>query len=1527
MESAVARLKRLHSLSAPGASDATEPTRLSHPRALEEGPSQLRPVCMEVNGHSFETIDSALGESLSEADVPKQKASIPSSSSAQRQMVNCDWHRDKISVETQQMAPVTTSKLGKQRGRPPDLENGVHFTISDHHDISKRNQYELLPKPVVEKRIKKEETQNKKSRSAITSEAMRASWARRRKNNLGISQQAPLTGKSTKQKNHEDLAEQFRTNGMEANVHGPQRQLFKGQHAIRSGSGYRLPVTAFGRHSATGGSKNHNTVDDPPLICKGDTCLIEVFRTCVLPTAVASIDHYRDTLLSLESLQAICKQVVKDTMNEKFVQFLRQCEYKLDRPQKKLIRKYVKQGFAAAAEAAIEDNRKRIFKAQSTMQKSQTESNALFTTNEAKEYYHGHITIVGPPSLYEQESNHGHIDHENALDIQNMNNQSGKAGETEYSEAVDEPGQTGPADRSNVAQPSSDEQSVVHGRGSEPLCDSSFELALGSQRVSVQGKQKIFDSGSSRRTQAVEPSVNERLRKVTSANWDSTLYRHYGPRPLSLWQSLHPSLLKLQTAFDPELELAMARAAFTEAGFNRPYKSLTRGHVDFIEEECLSILHTLDRQDQMLGNHYPAETSELYQLIKTRLGNPSLEKLSFIVNAVSSGSKPLATSRKKKSVRAFLVDLVNGSIPFYAQPKVAKPESRVEPKVLGSEAALHSLLRNRESGMEGRRYSIVNKSQSYLQSSNLQESLEVSIARELRPWKSWKGASSDVVNVAWAPDSLSYAIGAAAQSDDNDLQYNRPNNLLFGHLKSNTISELPDHCIERPRPETIPSGPNSNPAVYDACDPKVYKSITSVHFSPWGGLLYTASQDKTAKIWDVSSAKLPSCICTLLHNSEVTSLEVSIHYPQVFATAAKSVDDSIRVYRPLQEVESPVGASQIGYQFTAFSSTRALKHRSQDIFPECLRWGLAPGSQHLLLGGFQQWADHDFSAARRGQICLWDVHTGINIKVQPHSSAIFAAAWHPQENIFITGGAPGTGALSYPKVTQSVVRLYDPRHTTSYTAEFECPALDIQDVTFHPSASCITAGCTNGKTYVWDYRMPDHVLHQLEHGDPLQELAPNEEGIPDIKHRERVDAGVMLSIWGQGASLFYTGSSDGVIKAWDVLHAPEDVWVKDLAQLPAGVQSGALSPDGMNMLVGDAGGGVHILSAAPLGHPSGGLDDDFVGYNPDPITYVPAENHESSSLGEEGTEGIEKGNELLHSKQLVIHPCFGVGKGPNYGKSNYFAQYARWQNKNTGYWELHPNFDRQQAFNADGVEQKERSTKIQEVVTARREQMRTNNQKVESLAFSFGPPTPFVANRRSSGASAPKPPPMETTSKVPTSRQTPSPDPLGAFYPTPKASSARSSMSRTATPKTSPSVKPPPANFIDLDTYVSPSRVPGNKRKRDRNDSSPSTPTVKRVKAERRPSVGQKVSPGKIFFQEPVTIDLTNDDVDVADVETAETAIASFTLPERQPRPYASNKTTSAKELSKQIGGEEVEENLLTYQEWVEEDHWWPEGW
>ncbi|KAI4227803.1 MAG: hypothetical protein L6R36_002156 [Xanthoria steineri] len=1555
MESAVARLKRRRSLAAQGPSSTAEPDLPSqshvsmdstteaapgsangpvpeetlHTRASEEEPKS---TSAEMNGQSFETVDSALGKSLSETDVVQHKTSVVPS--ALRQTINSDWHRNDTASGTPQNTSVALSKAGEQRGRTPSSKLRERAALPNTQ--SGWNQYQLLPKPSGTTKIKKDATPDQKARSANISEAMIASWARRR-NNSSLTERCVSKNESVEIPSGQEQAA-----CQESNSHGTQRKLFKGQHAIRSGSGHKFPGSALRKPI----SRNHVRInpsakevgqppdtsggpelDDPPMICKGDNGLINVFQTCVYPTAVASIRRYRDTVLSPESLNDICKQVAKDTINEKFVKFLQQTEYKLDRPQRKLVRRYVKSSFTATVNLSIKGIQKQMLKSQSMRQKPQAELSHPSIANALG----SHTAEVGSLTQYQQECNNDPPGPGKVLETGHISQEDYPAEKTARSETTNEreamqghfdaikkeraprrciscraahlkcvPLGTDceachkngksctfrPVDLRHRTFLSSNQDPLATGRGESMSRGMKHRNKLSCAKRFESGPQPaLFDTGLPNHQGIAKvlgplPEVNESVTKDINFEWDSILHRHHGLQPLSSWQSPHLPTLQSQSAFNPEFELAMARATLSDSTVDRPYKSLKRGHIDFNSQECISILRALDGIDQVPAHDYPADTSSLYQQIKARLGQLSEEDLTTIVKAVSNGSESSMTARKKKSIRTFLVDLTNDSIPSSTQPKLAKPTHRVESRVRDSNITVSSFLRNRELGIEGRRGSLANTVRIHPQPPNIRDAVRAKVAEGIRPWKSWKGASSDVVVVAWAPDSLSYAAGAAAQSDDMDLQYNRPNNLLFGQLKSNTISELPDHRIDRPKPETIRNGPNSNQAVYDACDPVVYKTVTSVSFSPSGSLLYTASQDCTAKIWDVSGGGFPSCVSTLPHNAGVTSLEVSSHHPDVFATAANSIDDSIRVYQPLNEAS--------GYQFTTLSSARALKHRSQQIFPECIRWGLAPGSQHLLLGGFQQWADQDFSAGRQGDICLWDVCTGTSIAVKPHVSSIFAAAWHPRENVFITGGAPGTGILSYPRVTQSVVRMYDARHTATFTAELECPALDMQDITFHPNSDYITAGCTDGITYVWDRRKPDYILHRLKHGDPLQELAANEDNMPHRKHRERVDAGIMLSIWGQGASLFYTGSSDGIIKAWDVLRGPEDVWIRDIAQLPAGVQSGALSPDGMNMLVGDAVGGVHVLSAAPSG--PGVVDDWGVDCDPDPITYVAATSHSTGSVpdeGTEGTEGIQAGNELLRSQQLVLHPSYGVGKGPNYLVSN-LAKYARWPNDTTGYWELRPEIDQKQAFNVNGVEQPEQSARIRKVIIARQEQINAKRE-VESLpvSFSFGVPTTFVANRRPSGTAA-------TTFPI----------------------RCQPLLSRVAATAWSSPIKPS-TNFIDLETYISPSQIPGsgNKRKREGNDRSPSKSSVKRIKAERASSVGHQISPSKKFLHAKTeVVDLTGDDDDDVDIAVTKT---TKSLSDRQPRPLAVNLTKGLTE--------ELEENLLSYQEWVEEDHWWPE--
>lgn len=590
--------------------------------------------------------------------------------------------------------------------------------------------------------------------------------------------------------------------------------------------------------------------------------------------------------------------------------------------------------------------------------------------------------------------------------------------------------------------------------------------------------------------------------------------------------------------------------------------------------------------------------------------------------------------------------------PTVGKPKLVRIETRVVDPVRPPGRCIPSLLRNRELGLSSRGRHVGTVCQLHQLKSEM-----------IEPWKNWKGASGDVVAVAWNPDSNVYAFGAAAHTNIEDIQYNRPCNLLLGNLTSNQLRELPDHRIDRPKPETIPNGPNATQAVYDACDPKVYETVTSIAFLPTGDRMLTASHDCTVKIWDVTAGKY-QCLSTLPHEAWVTSVEVSEYRQGVFATASKSVKDAIRVYHNSADPSS----------YEKFSASRAIKYPDWKIYPECLRWGPNHHTSHLLLAGFQQWEQQGEPGG--GQLCLWDANAFEAITVTPSSQSVFAAAWHPTQPFFATGGAPGNNITDKAN-TNTVVRTWDLRNTKRFHVEYECPATDMQDITLSPlDPNIVTAGCTDGVSYVWDCRRPDQVLHRLEHGKPLAEL-------DHTRERQEADTGVMLSLWGPSGSLFYTGSSDGVIKAWDVRRHPQDVLISNVANFEVSVQSGAFSPDGNNLLVGDAEGGIHVLSSAPCGPRSNVQSTDAY------IDLVRASNGSGLKLDQNddnpGTEGVDAARTLIDSGQLEYHDQFGVGQGPKY--QGPYAKYARKEANESGIGRLRKRFQKKQPISKRGEKQ------------------------------------------------------------------------------------------------------------------------------------------------------------------------------------------------------------------------------------------------
>ncbi|KAJ5929394.1 hypothetical protein N7454_007242 [Penicillium verhagenii] len=474
---------------------------------------------------------------------------------------------------------------------------------------------------------------------------------------------------------------------------------------------------------------------------------------------------------------------------------------------------------------------------------------------------------------------------------------------------------------------------------------------------------------------------------------------------------------------------------------------------------------------------------------------------------------------------------------------------------------------------------------------------------DIRPWKSWKGASDDVVALAWSPDSTKFAVGATAQPDE----YNRKYNLLLGDLVKNELYELPDHWIPR-APSSITT------------EERLYTSVADMQWA--GDRLYTASYDNTVKIWDVGAHKPPTCLQTLRHSSKVVVMALSKKHPKLIATGT----DSFHLWHT-QEDQDPTCVD--------LSIVRSSRQKIIDLAPTTLAWGHTASTDHLLVGGMVERIVDEYKVPHYGHLGLWAVGQGSVTprKLSPDSQNIFDIKWHP----FLPKFAAATTysqAMRLPLKTRTVVQVYDYMDDNFIvTSRFPCPAADVNETSFCPMDSTyITASCTDGQTYVWDVRWPGKNLHQLRHGDPLHPLNHQQP-------RELTDYGVSIALWGTAIDQFYTGGSDGVLKQWDIRRSPEDVLVANIANFNEGITSGAFSDDSSHLLLGFHGGGIRVLSCGPCSDPE--IDKfEFKGA-PEPMS--------------EEISGCEASRALVASAEIEQHPIYGPGQG-----SNYKGPYARW---------------------------------------------------------------------------------------------------------------------------------------------------------------------------------------------------------------------------------------------------------------------------
>ncbi|KAI9711218.1 MAG: hypothetical protein M1820_002205 [Bogoriella megaspora] len=651
-----------------------------------------------------------------------------------------------------------------------------------------------------------------------------------------------------------------------------------------------------------------------------------------------------------------------------------------------------------------------------------------------------------------------------------------------------------------------------------------------------------------------------------------------------------------------------------------PAWSGTSLHVDFIDRE-------LQELENCVVDAIPAKgpfPSGLTPIVRLSKAAAKLRPGDLPVIASHASGRPALQRRSIQSLEAVLEDLCAGN---YSNRTVRKT---IGPALQTSfEPSIGTILRHRELGSKSKRCPDNGKA--------LQMDLRCRLLDTMGINTAFTGTSGDVHTVAWSPDGNLFAAGSITTTDADSMQYNRPNNLLLGNASKRTLREVREHHINRSkrRPD---EGVNASAAMHVTQDPRLFMTVTMVQFSPDGKTLYSAGYDRNVVMTEIHQDETTSCVTSLTHKGPVDLIAIS--NDGILATGSQRIQKSIKVVKNVE-----------GRDFLSYGSSKAEAKLDSSTFPTSLRWGVHQYHKNYLLAGFASTSVSGKLDAY-GETCLWDVEHEKQLSLTKNTPAVFDLAWNPIPSRIGLSFAVGSAAplQGVNRGTHSIVRFFDP-HTADWSKfrcplEFECRARDMNDIVWCPyDENLISTACTDGKAYLWDVRNAK-LLTVLRHGKSLMPL-------DDSQPAELVDTGVRFSSWGPFRTRYYTGSSDGVIKAWNPYVAPEDMHVRDIVTLNSGIMSGAFNPDYSDLLIGEVNGSVNLLSVGNYDRVLRGVPRFKLGSSPR------QQSRSQSRLEEDANRGKMSAQELIDSEAVTLRPMgsFPIRqavKGSNYQQTNLY---------------------------------------------------------------------------------------------------------------------------------------------------------------------------------------------------------------------------------------------------------------------------------
>jgi WD40 repeat protein len=653
-----------------------------------------------------------------------------------------------------------------------------------------------------------------------------------------------------------------------------------------------------------------------------------------------------------------------------------------------------------------------------------------------------------------------------------------------------------------------------------------------------------------------------------------------------------------------------------------------------------------------------------------------LEKLikqDFPLLAVVKDHPNYLEGREEEDIRKFCSDLLSSGGARATGGRVLSlvQQSRRQPPAIDSRVTTILFARELE-GKTG-----FGRTRRYV---NFQNDLLRALEDELSLIAQFANCAGDVATISWVSND-NLICGTTTHSDSHNQQYNKPGNLLLCSSRQASLRAFPDHRIPRP---VVSSGDNATHEMIQSQDPWLYASVVSSDYDPVQKRAYTSSFDRTVKVWRTDDeGRLMDCLATWYHDGNVNFVAAAKDGSGRVASAADVPTHAVRIYTVN---EDNIAESA----FESFSCSRTDADTEKwAYYPATMQWGKAHACQHILAIGYSPRSlsgeDSDIPDDRTntGEIMLWDANNACRIPLMTATTAnVFEIVWHPTQPRFLAATSPC--GLTVEPGTRTQIHIFQrdqlrDDHVYCEYQSLDCVASDINELTFMPNSlkdAYVTAACTNGRVYVWDTAQPGQPVHILEHGTSL-------EGFDD-EIAEKWDTGVKFTAWGKTPDRFYTGSSDGVVRVWNVRNRRKP-FVRALLEAPAPISSGAFSPDMDKLAIGDAAGRLYLFSLdqrdAPerryLKLPDGRkvqIPIPFIPHaepsppSPYPSAAYPSANMDNGdpmvglvSTGEHSGEGgIRAGRAFLESKMLVAtgDRAIGVVQGPNYAQTGLFRKEA-----------------------------------------------------------------------------------------------------------------------------------------------------------------------------------------------------------------------------------------------------------------------------